>query len=71
MCHLHPEETVDKFLVDLQHLALLVKEMPPEYWLKGAFVNGLPSHVKEIFRSSAEIPDSKSIAWKNLSHIGW
>ena len=27
-------------------MARLVGEMPPECWIKSAFVNGLPSHVR-------------------------
>ena len=37
-----PEETADEFLTDLQRLAQLVRETPPECWIKSTFVNGLP-----------------------------
>ena len=53
--HLHPEEIVDEFLTDLQQLARLVEEMPPECWIKSAFVNGLPSHVRGLLRSSTRL----------------
>ena len=43
---LHPEDTVDEFLTDLQRLARLVGEMPPKCWMKSAFVNGLLSPVR-------------------------
>ena len=54
-CRLHPEETVDEFLTDLQRLARLVGETLPECWIKSAFVNGLPSDVKGLFRSSTRL----------------
>ena len=46
---------MDEFLVDLQHLPMLVREMSPECWMKSAFVNGLPSHVKRLLQSSARM----------------
>ena len=54
-CHLRPEETVDEFLADLQQLARLVGEMPLECRMKSAFVNGLPSHIGGLLRSSTRI----------------
>ena len=52
---LHPEETVDEFLTDFQWLVRLVGGMPPECWMKSAFVNGLPSHVRGLLQSSTRI----------------
>ena len=43
------------FLTDLQRLALLLGEISPECWIKGDFVNGLPSHVRGLLRSSARM----------------
>ena len=50
-----PEETADEFLTDLQRLAWLVGETPPECWIKTAFVNGLPSDVKGLLWSSTRL----------------
>ena len=52
---LRPEETADEFLTDLQQLARLVGETPPECWINSAFVNGLPSDVKGLLRSSTRL----------------
>ena len=52
---LRPEETADELLTDLQRLARLVGETPPECWIKSAFVNGLPSDVKGLLRSSTSL----------------
>ena len=52
---LRPEETADEFLTDLQRLARLVGETPPECCIKSAFVNGLPSDVKGLLRSSSRL----------------
>ena len=52
---LRPEETADEFLTDLQRLARLVGETPPECWIKSALVNGLPSDVKGLLRSSSRL----------------
>ena len=54
-CRLSPEETVDEFQTDLQRLARLVGEMSPECWMKSAFINGLPSHIRELLRSSTKL----------------
>ena len=53
--HLRPEESADEFLTDLQRLARLVGETPPECWIKSTFVNGLPSDVKGLLRSSTRL----------------
>ena len=50
-----PEETTDEFLTDLQRLARLVGEMPPECWIRSAFINELPSDVKRLLRSSTRL----------------
>ena len=50
-----PEETADKFLTDLQRSARLVGEMPPECWIKSAFINGLWSHIRRLLRSSTRL----------------
>ena len=52
---LRPGETVDEFLMDLQRLARLVGEISPECWMKSAFINGLPSHVRGLLRSSTRM----------------
>ena len=52
-CCLCLEGNVDEFLMGLQHMALLVGEMPPKCWMKGAFINRLPTHVKGLLPSSA------------------
>ena len=52
---LHPEETADEVLTDLQRLTRLVGEIPPECWIKCAFVNGLSSHVRGLPRSSTRL----------------
>ena len=52
---LRPEETADEFLTGLQQLARLVGKMPPKCWIKSAFVNGLPSDVKGLLRSSTRL----------------
>ena len=49
------QETADEFLKDLQRLARLVGETPPECWIKSAFVNGQPSDVKGLLRSSTRL----------------
>ena len=51
---LSPEETADEFLTDLLRLARLVWKMPPECWIKSAFVNGLPSYIRGL-RLSARL----------------
>ena len=55
MCRLCPEEIADESLTDLQRLARLVGETPPECWRKSTFVNGLPSDVKGLLRSSTRL----------------
>ena len=52
---LRPEESADEFLTDLQRLARLVGETPSEYWIKRAFVNGLPTDVKGLLRLSTRL----------------
>ena len=52
---LHPRETVDEFLMELQCLALLMGEMLPECWIRCGFVNGLPNHFKRLLRSSTRM----------------
>ena len=52
---LRPEETADEFLTDLQQLARLVGETPPECCIKSALVNGMPSDVKGLLRSSTRL----------------
>ena len=52
---LRPEETADGFQTDLQRLARLVGETPPECWIKRALVNGLSSHVRGLLRSSTRL----------------
>ena len=52
---LRSEETANEFLTDLQRLARLVWETPPECWIKSAFVNGLPNDVKGLLRSSTRL----------------
>ena len=34
-------------------------EMPPECWMKGTFVNRLPSHVRRLLKSLAMIESLK------------
>ena len=43
--HLHPGETVDEYLGDLQDLARLIEENTSERWLSCAFMSGLPCPV--------------------------
>ena len=52
--HVCPEETVHECLTDLQQLVRLVGVMPPECWMKST-INGLPSHVRGLFRLSTRI----------------
>ena len=49
---LRPEKTVDEFLTDLQQLAWQIGEMPPECWMKSAFINGPSSHIRGILQLS-------------------
>ena len=42
---LHPRETVDKYLGDLQDLARLIEENTSDWWLSCAFVSELPGPV--------------------------
>ena len=48
-------ETVDKFLMELQRLALLIGEMPLECWIRSTFLNGLLHHVKGLLKSSTRM----------------
>ena len=43
---LHPVETVDEYLGDLQYLACLIEENTPDQWLSCAFMSGLPGPVR-------------------------
>ena len=36
-------------------ISTIVGETPPECWIKSAFVNGLPSNVKGLLRSSTRL----------------
>ena len=52
---LHPRETVDIYLGDLQDLACLIKENTSDRWLSCAFVSGLPSLVRRQLRGSSRM----------------
>ena len=52
---LRPGETVDVFLAELQRLALLVGEPPPDRWIACAFVSGLPPRVRQLLRSTSRM----------------
>ena len=52
---LHPRETVDEYLGDLQDLACLIEENTFDRWLSCAFVSGLPGPVRRQLRGSSRM----------------
>ena len=52
---LHPGETVDEYLGDLQDLARLFEENTSDRWLSCAFVSGLPGPVRRQLRGSSRM----------------
>ena len=52
---LHPGETVDEYLGDLQDLARLIEENTSDLWLSCAFVSGLPGPVRRQLRGSSRM----------------
>ena len=52
---LHPGETVDKYLGDLQDLARLIEENTSDWWLSRAFVSGLPGPVRRQLCGSSRM----------------
>ena len=52
---LHPGETVDEYLGDLQDLARLIKENTSDRWLSCAFMSGLPGPVRRQLRGSSRM----------------
>ena len=54
-CRLHPRETVDEYLGDLQDLAYLIKENISDRWFSCAFMSGLPSPVRQQLCGSSRM----------------
>ena len=53
--HLHPKETVDEYLGDLQDLAHLIEENTSDRWLSCTFVSGHPSLVRRQLGGSSRM----------------
>ena len=52
---LHLEETVDEFLMELDHLALLAGEQLLKQWMACMFMSGLLQHVKWFLWTSSRM----------------
>ena len=52
---LHPWETMDEHLGDLQDLARLIEENTSDRWLSCAFVSGLPGSVRQQLHGSSRM----------------
>ena len=53
--HLHPRETMDKYLGNLQDLARLIEENTSDQWLSCTFMSGLPGTVRRQLCGSSRM----------------